>query len=269
VNALDPILERTRAEVDRRSAAIPLSEVEAAAQERTTHDPVRPFAAALSGPGVAIIAEHKRRSPSAGVIRDDLELEAVVSAYERGGAAAISVLTEAEGFGGSLDDLERARRMVALPILRKDFMVDPYQVPEARAAGADVILLIVAALSPERLGELYAHARDHGLGVLVEIHDASELEAALALGPEVIGINNRDLTTLEVDITRTLELRPRIPAGTLVVAESGFRTRAELDRLAGAGVDGVLIGEGLMRAADIESACRELSGVPARLPASS
>jgi indole-3-glycerol phosphate synthase len=269
VNALDPILERTRAEVARRAATVPLHEVEAAARERSARDPVRPFAAAVSGPGVAIIAEHKRCSPSAGLIRDDLELEAVVSAYERGGAAAISVLTEAESFGGSLHDLERARRMVALPILRKDFMIDPYQVPEARAAGADVILLIVAALSAERLRELYAQARDHGLGVLVEIHDASELEAALALDPEVIGINNRDLSTLTVDIARTLELRPRIPAGTLVVAESGFRTRSELDRLAAAGVDGVLIGEGLMRARDIESACRELAGVAARLPASS
>jgi indole-3-glycerol phosphate synthase len=218
---------------------------------------------------VAVIAEHKRRSPSAGLIRDDLELEAVVSAYERGGAAAISVLTEAGSFGGSLRDLERARRTVALPILRKDFMIDPYQVPEARAAGADVILLIVAALSPERLRELYAQARDHDLGVLVEIHDASELETALALGPEVIGINNRDLSTLTVDIARTFELRPRIPAGTLVVSESGFRTRSELDRLAAAGVDAVLIGERLMRSADIESACRELAGMGARLPASS
>jgi indole-3-glycerol phosphate synthase len=263
MNALDPILARARAEVAERRRAVSGDTMRAAARERTARDPVRPFAAALAGPGLAVIAEHKRRSPSAGLIRDDLELEAVVAAYERGGAAALSVLTERESFGGGLDDLGRARAASALPILRKDFIVDPYQVSEARAAGADMILLIVAALEDALLSELHDRARDEGLGVLVEVHDGAELERALALEPEVIGINNRDLTTLRVDIARTLELRPRIPAGTLVVAESGFRSRDELDRVAAAGVDGVLVGEGLMRAADIEAACRALTGITA------
>jgi indole-3-glycerol phosphate synthase len=262
VNALDPILDRTRSRVAARRASVPLPEIEAAARERAGRDPVRPFAAALSAPGLAIIAEHKRRSPSAGLIRDDLELEAVVGAFQRGGASALSVLTEPDSFAGRLDDLERARAVSSLPILRKDFIIDPYQIPEARAAGADVILLIVAALRPAELRELHARAGAEGLAVLVEVHDGAELETALGVEPEVIGINNRDLSTLTVDIGRTLELRPRVPDGILVVAESGFRTRAELDRVAAAGVDGVLIGEGLMRAADIEAACRELAGAP-------
>jgi indole-3-glycerol phosphate synthase len=263
VSALDPILERTRSAVAQRRQSVPLDEIEAAAKARSAVDPVRSFTAALAQPGLSIIAEHKRRSPSAGLIRDDLELEAVVSAYERGGARALSVLTEHDSFGGSLDDLERARAVSSLPILRKDFTVDAYQIPEARAAGADAILLIVAALAPNELRELYGRARAEGLAPLVEVHDGAELEVALGLGPEVIGINNRDLTTLAVDLERTFELRPRIPDGTLVVAESGFRTRAELERAAAAGVDGVLMGEGLMRAADIEAACRELARVDA------
>ena len=267
MSALEPILQRTRSAVAGRRMTRPLAEVEAAAAERSALDPVRPLVPALAGPDLAIIAEHKRRSPSAGLIRDDLELEDVVGAYERGGAAALSVLTETESFGGSLDDLQRARSVSSLPILRKDFMVDPYQVPEARAAGADVILLIVAALSRGALHELHACARAQGLATLVEVHNAAELELALGLEPEVIGINNRDLSTLEVDIARTLALRPEVPEGILVVAESGFRTRAELDRLAAAGVDGVLIGEALMRAPDIVAACRELTGVSAsRVP---
>ena len=261
MNALDPILARARATVAARRAAVPMTDIEAAARERSRRDPVRPFTPVLAGEPLVIIAEHKRRSPSAGPIRDDLELEAVVSAYERGGAGALSILTEEGSFNGRLDDLERARRVSELPILRKDFTVDAYQIPEARAAGADVILLIVAALSRGQLRELHGRARAEGLAVLVEVHDGGELETALALEPEVIGINNRDLTTLEVDIQRTLELAPRVPDGTLVVAESGFRTRAELELVAAAGVDGVLIGESLMRATDIERACRELAGV--------
>jgi indole-3-glycerol phosphate synthase len=266
VSALSPILERTRSAVARRRVAVPLSEVEAAAAQRTARDPVRPLRPALAGPELAIIAEHKRRSPSAGLIRDDLELEDVVRAYERGGASALSVLTETDDFGGSLDDLHRARTASSLPILRKDFIVDTYQVPEARAAGADAILLIVAALSAADLHELHARARAQGLAALVEVHDAAELEIAVELEPEAIGINNRDLTTLHVDITRTLALRPQVPEGILVVAESGFRTRAELDRVAAAGVDAVLIGEALMRADDIEAACRDLAGISAGRP---
>ena len=243
----------------------------AAAQERRLAEaggaaPVRSFAGALAGTGLSVIAEHKRRSPSAGTIRDGLVLEDVVGAYQRGGAAALSVLTESESFGGTLDDLGRARAASTLPILRKDFIVDVYQVVEAVAAGADAILLIVAALSPGELADLHAQATGLGLDVLVEVHDGRELAVARDLGAAIIGINNRDLTTLEVDVGRTLTLRAEVPAGALVVAESGFRTRDELQALEGAGVDAVLIGEALMRSADIETACRALVGVGVAAP---
>jgi indole-3-glycerol phosphate synthase len=260
LNELSRIVARTRGELEDRRAARPLVEVHAAAAERAGADPPRPFAAALRRSGLSVIAEHKRRSPSAGAIREDLEIEDVVCAYERGGASALSVLTENVGFGGTLDDVRRARAAVSLPILRKDFVVDPYQVVESMAAGADAILLIVAALEPDQLAALYGQAQGFGLGVLVEVHDAAELSRAADLRAELIGINNRDLTTLKVDINRTHELLADVPAGTTVVAESGLRTRADLERLADAGVDAVLIGEALMRAPDIEAACRELSG---------
>ena len=211
-----------------------------------------------------MIAEHKRRSPSAGMIREDLALEDVVRAYERGGAAALSVLTEGQSFGGSLDDLRASRAAASLPILRKDFVVDPYQVVESAARGADAILLIVAALDPGPLRELHAEAQSLGLDALVEVHDQQELELAVAIGARLIGINNRDLSTLIVDTRRTFELLGQLPAGTTVVAESGFSRAPELDELEQAGVDGVLIGEALMRSPDIEAACRALT---ARSPA--
>jgi indole-3-glycerol phosphate synthase len=264
VNALTPILDSTRSAVARRRAALPLTALQADAERiaaaRAAGSP-RPFAAALGRPGLSIIAEHKRRSPSAGLIREGVALADVVGAYERAGAAALSILTEEANFAGSLDDLSAARVATGLPILRKDFVVDPYQVPEALAAGADAILLIVAALDPAALAELSAAADALGLDTLVEVHDAAELEIAAAMGARIIGINNRDLTTLEVDTERTFGLLPAIPDGTLVVAESGFRTRAQLERLDAAGVDAVLVGEALMRAPDIEAACRALTGV--------
>ncbi len=253
MNRLEPILEATRAEVARRCAVTP------AEQLPPRPDAPRPFRDALTGDGLSLIAEHKRRSPSAGTIREDLTLEQVVSAYERGGAAALSVLTERPSFGGSLDDLRAARVASTLPVLRKDFIVDRYQVRESAAAGADAILLIVAALTREKLAELHAEAVDAGLGVLVEVHDEAELEVALEAGAEVIGINNRDLTTLRVDIERTFRLMARIPSGKVIVAESGFSSRPELDRLSAAGVDAVLIGEALMRAPDPEAAVRALT----------
>jgi indole-3-glycerol phosphate synthase len=265
VNALDPIIERTRRDLAARSHATPLPALREAAQERLRVDPPRGFAAALRAPGISIIAEHKRSSPSAGVIRDDLVLQDVVAAYERGGATALSVLTEPHSFAGDLDDLAAARATAGLPILRKDFLVDPYQVVESAAAGADAILLIVAALPAEDLQRLHGEAVALGLDVLVEVHDRRELELATALGPEVIGVNNRDLTTLIVDTNRTFELLDEMPDGAVVVSESGWRTRAELERLAAAGVDAVLVGEALMRSGDIEAACATLSGTgPAR-----
>jgi len=254
VNRLDPILAATREEVARRREAVPPS-----ALGRRDPDDLRSLPEALARPGLSVIAEHKRRSPSAGAIREDLSLEDVVGAYERGGAAALSVLTDGPSFGGSLEDLRAARAATALPLLRKDFILDPYQVGESFAAGADAILLIVAALTKDELASLHAEARSLGLSVLVEVHDERELDIALTLGAPVIGINNRDLTTLQVDIRRTFELLPRVAGEALVVSESGFTSRDQLDELERAGVDGVLIGEALMRSTDVEAACRELA----------
>ena len=259
-NALTPILASTREDVARRREATGEVEIERMAAERLAADPLRPFTDALAAPGrLSVIAEHKRSSPSAGQIRGDLALEDVVGAYERGGAAAVSVLTEPESFSGSLQDLQRARAAVTLPILRKDFIVDPYQVVESLAHGADAILLIVAALDPSDLRSLHAEATGRGLGVLVEVHDRPELEIAAGIGARVIGVNNRDLTTLRVDVERTFELLEAMPEGTVTVSESGWRTAEELARVRSAGVDAVLIGEALMRSADIEAATRQLT----------
>ena len=260
MNRLDPIVAATREEVARRREVVPPAALEeAAAARRAADEPVREFAEALARPGLSVIAEHKRRSPSAGLIRSDLGLADVVGAYERGGASALSILTEGPSFGGSLDDLRAARAAAGLPLLRKDFIVDSYQVQESFAAGADAILLIVAALTAEQLSSLHAQALALGLTALVEVHDANELDVALALRAPVIGINNRDLKTLEVDTGRTFELLPRVAGHALVVSESGFGRAGQLDELARAGVDGVLVGEALMRSPDVEAACRELA----------
>jgi indole-3-glycerol phosphate synthase len=257
LSVLDRIVEATRDEVERRREITPLSQLEAALGQRPES---RPFQEALTRPGVSVIAEHKRRSPSAGVIREGAGLVDVVQAYERGGAAALSILTEPSHFDGSLDDLRAARAATNLPVLRKDFIVDPYQIYESAAAGADAILLIVAALEPEELAELHSEAWSLDLDVLVEVHDEEELAAALEVEPEVIGINNRDLDDFSVDLERTFELLSDIPTGKTVVSESGFSTREQLDELDRVGVDAVLIGETLMRADDVEAACRELTG---------
>jgi indole-3-glycerol phosphate synthase len=260
VNRLDPIVAATREEVARRREVVPPASLEeAGAARRAEDEPMRGFAEALARPGLSVIAEHKRRSPSAGVIREGLVLEDVVGAYERGGASALSILTDGPSFGGSLDDLRAARAAAGLPLLRKDFIVDPYQVHESFAAGADAILLIVAALPAGELSALHAEALSLGLSALVEVHDGRELDIAMALGAAVIGINNRDLKTLEVDTARTFELLPRVAGQALVVSESGFGRPAQLDELARAGVDGVLIGEALMRSPDLEAACRQLA----------
>jgi len=257
LSVLDDIVEATRDEVERRREIVPLAQLEAALDGRPES---RPFQEALTRPGISVIAEHKRRSPSAGVIREGAELTDVVQAYERGGAAALSILTEPFHFGGSLDDLRAGRGATNLPVLRKDFIVDPYQVVESAAAGADAILLIVAALEPDALGELAREAWALDLDVLVEVHDEDELEVALDVEAEVIGINNRDLGDFSVDIERTYELLSDVPTGKTVVSESGFSTREQLDELDRVGVDAVLIGETLMRAPDLEAACRELTG---------
>jgi len=259
VNRLAPILAQTRLLVAERRRTVDEAALEQAVLQRAQDGDRRSFLEALRQPGLSLIAEHKRRSPSAGAIREDAALEEVVSAYERAGASALSILTEPHSFGGSLEDLSRARERTSLPILRKDFIVDPYQVTEAFAGGADAILLIVAALAERQLAPLQAQALDLGLPALVEVHDHRELEIALASGAGLIGINNRDLATLRVDTTRTARLLAEIPSGTTVVAESGFSRPEQLDELEQAGVDAVLIGEALMRAQDIEAACRALT----------
>jgi len=259
VTVLERIVDATRADVARRRQAVPLAELEQRAAG-TRED--RPFSEALTLPGISVIAEHKRRSPSAGEIRRDATVVEIVGAYERGGAAALSILTEERHFGGSLDDLREARAASVLPILRKDFIVDPYQVYESAVAGADAILLIVAALDDDDLALLHREALALDLDVLVEVHDEDELERALeVVDADVIGINNRDLGDFTVDIERTYELLSDVPAGKTVVSESGFHSREQLDDLERVGVDAVLVGEGLMRAPDVEAACRALTGL--------
>jgi indole-3-glycerol phosphate synthase len=257
MSVLERIVETTRDEVERRRASVSLAELEAVLRERPEG---RPFSEALIRPGISVIAEHKRRSPSAGPLRENSSVVDIVQAYERGGAAALSILTEPFHFGGSLDDLRAARAATDLPVLRKDFIVDGYQVYESAAAGADAILLIVAALELDELAELLGEARSLDLDVVVEVHDEDELELALEVDADVVGLNNRDLSDFSVDIERTYELLSDVPAGKTVVAESGFSTREQLDDLERVGIDAVLVGETLMRAADVEAACRELSG---------
>lgn len=254
---LEELVHATRVELEHRKRGHPLAELEREAHERGEG---RPFSEALSRPGTSVIAEYKRRSPSAGTIREDATVAEVVRAYERGGAAAISVLTEREHFGGSLADLHEARGATELPILRKDFTLDPYQLYEAKAAGADAVLLVVGALEPDALASLYREARGLDLDALVEVHDEDELVAALeVVDADVIGINNRNLEDFTVDLSRTFDLLPSVPAGKTVVAESGIANREVVDQFEAVGVDAVLVGETLMRSADPEAAVRELS----------
>jgi indole-3-glycerol phosphate synthase len=253
---LDELVYATRDALERRMRERPLADLE---READFGREGRPFAEALSRPGTSLIAEHKRRSPSAGAIREGASCAEVVRAYERGGAAAVSIITEERHFGGSLGDLHEARATTALPILRKDFTIDPYQVYEAKAGGADAVLLVVGSLEPERLESLYGLARDLDLDAIVEIHDEEELDRALEIDCDVIGINNRDLEDFSVDIQRTFDLIADVPIGKVVVSESGIHERWQIEELEQVGVDAVLIGEVLMRAADTEAAVRELT----------
>jgi indole-3-glycerol phosphate synthase len=255
---LEALVRATREAIERRRAELPLAELERRAAERA--DDARPFAEALSRPGTSLIAEHKRRSPSAGDIRPGSSCGEIVAAYERGGAAALSILTEEAHFGGSLADLREAHAATGLPILRKDFTVDPYMLYEARAAGADAVLLVVGSLREGELADLLAGARDLDLDAIVEVSEPGELEAALEVDADVIGINNRDLADFSVDVARTFELLPDIPAGKVVVSESGIVERGQIEELEAVGVDAVLVGETVMRADDPEAAVRALTG---------
>jgi indole-3-glycerol phosphate synthase len=255
---MDQLIAGAREGVEARRAELSQADLEARLSGRRED---RPFNEALTRPGLSLIAEFKRRSPSAGALApESIDLTAQVAAYERGGAAALSVLTDERHFGGSLADLRAARAACEMPIIRKDFIVDPYQLYEAAVNGADAVLLIVAALGDEALRSLYEGARSIDLDCLVEVHDAGELERALEAGAEVIGINNRNLDDMSVNIETTFELMPDVPAGKTVVAESGISGREELAELDRVGVDAVLIGGALMAAEDPEAKVRELTG---------
>jgi indole-3-glycerol phosphate synthase len=255
VTILERILEVKRAEVAAAKRARPQS-----ALERQTFPPVRDFVGALRRKTPAVIAEIKRASPSKGVLREDFDPAAIARSYEMGGAACMSVLTDVQFFQGSPEHLEAARAACSLPALRKDFVVEPYQVLESRAMGADCILLIVACLAAEQMAELESAACELGMAVLVEVHDAAELDLALRLKTRLIGVNNRNLRTFATRLETTLELLPRVPADRLVVAESGILSRRDVGKLREGGVGAFLVGEAFMRAANPGEALAELFG---------
>ena len=244
---LKAIVAATRTRVITRRASVSLESLEA---RTIVQSAPRGFRNALAAPGLRVIAECKRRSPSRGVLREDYLPAAIASSYERAGAAAISVLTEPTFFDGDLAHLEAVRTAVELPLLRKDFIVDEYQLVEARAAGADAVLLIVGALDDTEVRRLMPAATALGLDVLVEVHDEGELDRALAAGATLVGVNNRNLRTLAVDVDASFRLAARLPKDVLAVAESGLRKRDDLERLAEAGYKAFLIGERLMTTAD-------------------
>ena len=255
---LDRIMETKRADVAARKATISLADLDAGIAQRTKP---RGFRAALDAKqGHALIAEIKKASPSKGLIRADFDPPAHARAYQAGGAACLSVLTDEQWFQGADSYLTAARDAVEIPVLRKDFMVDPWQVTEARSLGADAILIIVAALDDGQMADIEAAALDCGMDSLVEIHDEGELERALRLKSRLIGVNNRDLRDFSVDFQRTYDLIGKAPADCTFVAESGLTTRADLDAMAAHGVRCFLVGESLMRQDDIEAATRALVG---------
>ena len=263
-NVLDRIKAYKLDEIAARKATRPLSEMEAAARAAS---PVRDFEGALRARvargDYALIAEVKKASPSKGLIRADFQPAALAAAYEAGGAACLSVLTDAPSFQGHEDYLVAARAAVSLPVLRKDFMYDSWQVAEARALGADCILIIMASVEDGQAAELEAAARDWDMSVLIEVHDGAELDRALNLRSPLIGINNRNLKTFETSLETTRDLAARVPDGRLLVSESGMATPADLATLAGWGARAFLIGESLMRREDVEAATRELIAHPA------
>lgn len=244
---LDEILAARRRSVEEACARVPLDSIKRAAEAR--HE-FRDFAGALSGPCLRVIAELKKASPSRGVLRKDYRCREIAQAYEAGGAAALSVLTEEQFFRGSLTDLIESRDATGLPVLRKDFIVDPYQVYESVAAGADALLLIVAALGDRELRGLLELSGRLRIAALVEVHTEEELDRALAAGARLLGVNNRDLKTFEVSLETSLGLRARIPSSCLAVSESGIKTPEDLRRLAEAGFNAVLIGEQLLAGGD-------------------
>jgi len=258
---LDEIVVAKRQEIVRAMAEVP----ESLLRERLAQaPPPRDFLGALSqGPPIGLIAEVKKASPSKGVIRADFDPVRIAQVYQQHGAACLSVLTDRPYFQGSLDDLCQVRAAVGLPVLRKDFVIDPYQVVEARVAGADAVLLIAECLDDDSLVRLYHAIVELGMTPLVELYEPANLPRVLRLGAKLVGINNRDLRTFQTDLEHTLRLRREIPDDRLLVAESGIRTRQDVERLECAGVTAMLVGEKLMAAADIGAAVDELLGFTA------
>jgi len=257
ITILEQIFEAKRADVTQLKRSLPIDELQKMVKDTP---PCRDFKGALTGRECAVIAEVKFRSPSKGPLRTDVDPVSVAKSYERDGAAAISVLTDRPFFGGEKFYLNLIRQAVALPLLRKDFIFDPWQIYESRMLGADAILLIVAMLEENQLREYLALAGMLGLAVLVEVHDREELECALAAGAEIIGINNRDLKTFVTDLNTSLELIASIPRDRIVVSESGIRSRDDIRRMIAAGISAFLIGETLMTTPDIGQKLRELQG---------
>jgi len=255
-NVLTRIIDHKRSEI---AEAKRLRPVEGLQEQLSTAPPVRDFAAALRAKtDVALIAEVKKASPSAGVIRADFDPVTIAQTYERHGAACLSVLTDEHFFQGHLDYLKAVRQAVQIPVLRKDFIIDRYQVTEARAAGADCILLIAECLDDCHLRDLYFYASELGMESLIEIYDPENLDRVLKLDPALVGVNNRDLRTFVTDLDHTIRLAPKLSAATLLVSESGIRSRADVDRLKAGGAHAMLVGETLMRSADIGRAVDEL-----------
>ena len=261
MDVLSEILARKRERVREAQDAVPLAQLRRLALDvRSTAKP-NTFVDALRTDGINIIAELKRRSPSKGIIRGDANVTEIARAYEAGGAVAMSVLTEEDYFAGSLEDLREVKSTVKLPVLRKDFVVDEYQVYESAAAGADAILLIVAALEDESLSNLRQLAEDQlGMDALIEVHTRDEMGRAAACGAKLIGVNNRDLHTFEVSLGTSLSLASQAPSGALLISESGLNSAADLQTLRAAGYRGFLIGETLMRADDPAAALRSFRG---------
>jgi indole-3-glycerol phosphate synthase len=255
---LDKIVAHKRDEIAQAKSARPEAELRAQLKDAP---PVRDFFAALAADGpIKLIAEVKKASPSKGVIRADFHPVEIARSYERAGASCLSVLTDEHFFQGSLEYLRQIRSAVNLPLLRKDFILDAHQLVEARVAGADAVLLIAECLDDCNLRKLHAEALELGLTPLVEFYDEENLERALAAGATLIGVNNRDLRTFEVDLGRTVRMREKVPLDAVFVGESGIYTRDDVLRLQAAGVDAILVGESLMREADVEAATRRLLG---------
>jgi indole-3-glycerol phosphate synthase len=254
---LDKIVARKTEEIEQKKRMVPLSYLR---EEISRQRPSLDFAAALQGENIKLIAEIKRASPSKGLLRSDFDPIKLAQTYASGGVAAISVVTEANYFLGSIDHLEAIRKAVRLPLLRKDFIFDPYQIYESRACGADALLLIATILSRDQLRDFISLSHDLGLKCLVEVHTEEEVEKSLLSEAEIIGINNRDLRTFAVDLETTNRLRPLIPRDKIVVSESGIKHRRDLERLKSCGVNAALVGEALITANRIAAKIRELTG---------